>query len=142
MKGLVIESSAQIRLRILQCIETLNFVKTIYHADSHSSAEVFSELASLDFVLMDIDFQQNAAVDFVIKIKQDLPKCIVIAMGNAEDQVEVQKCKFNGVDFVLDKYHEFEKIPEVIALAADLHKCKNLYEKHPNISIPERMFAG
>jgi DNA-binding NarL/FixJ family response regulator len=142
MRGLIVDSSEQIRIRIEHLLKSLDFVNAIYHADSHSTAEIIYGLTSPDFVIVGIDFHQGDTVHFVKKIKHDFSTCVVIALVNLEDAVEVQKCKSHGVDFVLDKYHEFGKIPAIITLAAKLRKCKTLYEKRPITSVTEHKFAG
>jgi hypothetical protein len=37
-----------------------------------------------------------------------------MALVNREDSEKQLKCNAAGADFILDKYHEFEKIPVVI----------------------------
>ncbi|MEI7471908.1 MAG: response regulator [Chitinophagaceae bacterium] len=141
MRGLIVESSAHIRSRILHILEQLDSVHSIYHTDSHSNADSLFDMVLPDFVLLDVDFQQNAAIELVKMIKQKSTGCVVIAMVNSEEERELNVFKLHGVDFILDKYHAFEKIPKTIAMADKLHKCKNLYTKHPFLATHELAYA-
>ena len=96
MRGLIVESSAHIRSRILHILEQLDSVHSIYHTDSHSNADSLFDMVLPDFVLLDVDFQQNAAIELVKMIKQKSAGCVVIAMVNSEEERELNVFKLHG----------------------------------------------
>ena len=86
----------------------------INSSDSYKTGfEAFKENKP-DVVLLGISLQEENSMELLSKIKTfDRTIPVIVLSLNINDNIHEQ-CLGLGADFLLDKYYEFEKIPEVI----------------------------
>jgi len=115
MKVLVLDRSGGLIKRITSLISETNEGLTFYSAESCAAATHLLKQCYPDAVLLDLNLPGNKAIKLLEDIKQSNKKTVVIVWHTHADEKSLRVCKELGVDYLLDKYDEFEKIPELIS---------------------------
>ena len=114
MEILIVDSSFIINSRLKTLISEANNQVIIYQAKSYMEAIQFYTEKKPDVVILDSMLPGNKSVHLLKEIKTANEKSVVIILFMQVNKLERFKDSFAGADFFLDKYHEFEKIPEHI----------------------------
>ncbi|MGF2412060.1 response regulator [Ferruginibacter sp.] len=114
MTVLVVDSSVQIIERLQHLLLETENIAVAYGAVSSKDAAMFFNKNKTDVVLLDGGLPGNMSVDLVHEIKTTDANTTVIILANSNDFYVRAKYKLHGADFFIDKYHDFEKIGEVI----------------------------
>lgn len=114
MKVAIFDSSADIIERLKELVSESNYVQTIVYAGNYDDAlKVVSETLP-EVVILDLNLQQGLAYELIKKIHHNY-KSIIIIVLSIHIEKEIQKqCLSLGASYFFDKYHEFEKIPDLL----------------------------
>jgi two-component system response regulator DctR len=113
MRLLIIDSSAEIIQRLEEMLSESKIITAILTSVSYETGiKLFKEYKP-DVVLLDIFLPENKSLKLLDEMKAaKYEKSIIILSDNSNDNNRL--CKFLGVDYLLDTYHDFEKIPGII----------------------------
>ena len=111
----ILENLTLIAERLVELIKETDKSITFHHAASYDKGLLLLNEHRPAVILLDLKFAGNNIVDLLIKIKALNDKAIVIVLFSVHDEQKLAQCKTHGADYILDKYHEFEKIPEIIS---------------------------
>lgn len=129
MTILIIEESLLIGGRIRSLLMEAGKVETVYQSVEHARAAALLQKDTPQVVLLDMCLPGTLALELLESIKKEHPATAVVAMVNCEDYRKQLKCISIGADYILDKYHEFDKIPKVVDLISCKKKLKISDEK-------------
>ena len=102
-------------------VETKN-ITAIHKATSYEDARKLCKEIQPDVVLLDMSLPENGSIDLCRTIKSENTKTAFIILSSEADIVIHWQFKALGVDFILDKYHEFDQVPVAINAIADRKK--------------------
>ena len=123
MLVLIIDHSIQITDRLEEVLLEAKHIRGIHKAVSYEDAVSIYKKSKPDIVLLDISLPANRSVDLMKEIKKSNNSTAVIAMSIRTDAHTKEQFASLGADFFLDKYYDFEKLPDIIdAIAADKKK--------------------
>jgi len=111
---LIVYSSGLIIERLANLVSDTLTDTSIYKAESFDEAAFICEGIKPDIVLLDIALPENKSIDLFNMIKRGNQKTGFIILSSSMDVVTQWQLKQLGADFILDKYHDFEKIPATI----------------------------
>ncbi|HWR31963.1 MAG TPA: response regulator [Chitinophagaceae bacterium] len=114
MVVLVVDGAASIIERWQTLLSEVNSINTVYGASSYEEAVRLFERENPGVILLDGSLPGDDTISFLKKIKEAGSKAAIIVLCNRVDDYIENQCKLNGADFFLDKYLEFEKVPEII----------------------------
>jgi len=114
MVVLVVDSSAIIVKRWISMLSEMSNIHAVYGAVSYQEASKLFKEVIPGVVLLDNGLPENETIDMLKEIQQAGMKTPVIVLSNRLDVCLERQCKSLGADFFLDKFHEFEKVPEII----------------------------
>lgn len=115
MVVLIVDSSTQISQRLEELLSELNFIKSIYTADSHTNARHLFTKYQPRIVLLGINIPENESLKLLAEIAAGSCKTSVIILFLTSNDYINDQYKLLGADYFLDKYEDFEKIPGIIA---------------------------
>lgn len=119
MRVLIVDSSVQIIKRLEEILSDTKKISTVCRSVSYEEAgELFKKIKQ-EVVIMDMGLHGNDAFDLINVIKKTNPSTVIIVLSIHMDARVEEQCNFLGVDFFLDKYNEFGKIPAIINLVAN-----------------------
>lgn len=122
MTVLVIDGSQPIIDRWLSILSETDNVEKVYGALSYNDAvKIFAKI-NPGIILLDSGLPENETFDLLKEVKNSGSKTAVIVLSNRFDDYTEEQCKRFGADFFLDKYLEFEKVPEIIREIAEDEK--------------------
>ncbi|GAB2838245.1 response regulator [Ferruginibacter profundus] len=114
MTVLIVEESLLIGGRIRNLLLETGNASNIYQTIEHSKAVTLFEEVQPNVVLLDMCMPGATSINLLQDIKKAAAKTAIVVLVNADDHQKQLKCNSIGVDFILDKYHEFEKLPEIM----------------------------
>ena len=114
MLVLIVDGSIQIIERIVEMLTELNKATSFYSAISYQEAITCFKKNKPSVVLLDGYLPQNQSFKLLREIKHTGYKTAIIVLSVSIDDFIKKQYMLHGADYVLDKYHEFEKIPIVI----------------------------
>jgi DNA-binding NarL/FixJ family response regulator len=123
MQVLIIESFAPVIHRLEEMLSEVDIVTAIYSTVSYDKEIDFFIAKKPDVVLLGISLSENKSIKLIGEIKAADSKIQVIVLSMNMDEYIYNQCKSSGADYFLDKYHDFEKLPEVISA---IKRSKNL----------------
>ena len=115
MVVIILDNSPLIVERLIDLIAETNRGVTFHHADRYNTGMALLKECSPDVVVMDLKLSGNNVVKLLKQIKEYNNKTVVIILYSVKDEQELEQCKTQGADYILDKYNEFEKIPAIIS---------------------------
>lgn len=114
MQVLILENSKQITQRLIELIsETIKDI-TFLKASSYGEALYFLRECNPGVLLLDLKYPGNSSLELMKKINGSVNKPLIIALSSEVEELNLKQCHEHGVDFIFDKYADFEKIPNVI----------------------------
>jgi DNA-binding NarL/FixJ family response regulator len=114
MNVLLVDSSVLIMERLGQIISEVDGILSVLNAVSYESAIQLLEAQNPGILLIDSLLQDNGCKKILTYIKTLGLKKTVFVLLNGEEKDVKDDFALLGANFVLDKYHEFEKIPTLI----------------------------
>lgn len=116
MKVLIVDSSDEIIGRLDEMLSELNIIRTVYKAKTCNDAIAEVKKNMPDIILLDVNLHKYKPFKCAAQIKLHHSDASIIALvSNPEKKDKFQSDNLN-IEFFLDKYHEFEKIPDTIRL--------------------------
>jgi two-component system, NtrC family, response regulator AtoC len=129
MTILIIEESLLIGGRIRNLLAETGNIDTIYQSVEHKKAAAFFDNIKPQVVLLDMCLPGSITIELLQQIKDSPQQTAVVALVNCEDYRKQLKCMTIGADYILDKYHEFEKIPQIVDRIVSKQNLKTSNEK-------------
>jgi len=126
---LIIEESLLIGGRIRSLLLETPGKRTIYQSVDHKQAALLFEEIKPQAVLLDMCLPGTMSIELLQKIKNGNIPTAIIALVNCDDCHQQIKCTAFGADYILDKYHEFDKLPDTIDLIAKTRNPVSTNEK-------------
>ena len=121
MKVAIFDNSLDIIHRLKDLvIEALPAAKVQYAVEYEDALSIMRAFIP-DLVVLDINFNYNNPYMLLKELKTKSSQLTVIILSIHLDEHVKQKCNLLGADYFFDKYHEFEKIQEVV-LSIDASK--------------------
>lgn len=125
MQILIIDSYREIINRLKDLVQETAGVKDIFSATNYNDAVKLLRLENPGVVILDMNLPENHSIELLKEIKGSASGTHVIVLSiHVNDQLQSQ-CELLGADYFFDKYHDFEKIPEVIGSIAALKNGGN-----------------
>ncbi|MEQ1677313.1 MAG: response regulator [Chitinophagaceae bacterium] len=115
MVVLIFDRSKLIPERLISLISEAKKGAIFYKADTYEKATGLLDELTPQAVLLDFNFPGNSVIELLRMIRKSNEKTVVIVLFTVADDHKLKLYKEHGADFLFDKYHEFEKIPSVIA---------------------------
>ena len=113
MRLLIIDGSVEIIRRLEELLSELTTISAIHTSASYEKGIKLFKENRPDIVLLDIFLPENKSLKLLGEMKAArYKKSIIILSNDSKDYQEL--CHLLGVDYLLDKYHDFDKIPGVI----------------------------
>jgi len=129
MNLLIIDKSKLITDRLLIWLKEADEIETINAVATFAEAIIAAEHMMPDIVLLDMNLPSLKSIDIIKSIKKINNETSFIVMFNQVNDIKKQYCEYLGVDFILDKYHDIEKIIPAINV---LHNRKKT--NYPSIN--------
>ena len=95
-------------------MSVVGYTTTIHKAISYEEAKQLFKENKYDVVLLDIDLPGDGSIELLKNIRRTGRNTFVILMFSYVDKYLMKQCKTIGVDFVFDKYYDFEKIRDLL----------------------------
>ena len=114
MKILVVDICQGMIDRLKEILSETENISTVYGAVSYDEALHSFKNNKPQIILLNISSARNKCFTLLNEIKKTGLLPSVIALSFHTDDELKKKCHFFSVDFLLDKYHEFEKIPSIV----------------------------
>ncbi len=120
---LIIDSSIQIIEALANLLVETGITMEIYKAVNRNDGLSLFKAKQPAVVVLDWSLPDNKSVLLLKDILASGIKTTTIVLSNDTGKPAKQEYTLQGIDFILDKYNEFEKIPEIIS---------NIAGKYPN----------
>jgi DNA-binding NarL/FixJ family response regulator len=114
MLVLIVDCSVQVINRLEEVLSEAKHIRAIHKAVSYEKAISFFKKSKPDIVLLDPDLPANKSVDLVSEIKKLNNVTAIIVLSIRTDDGTHEKFISLGADLFLDKYNDFEKLPEIV----------------------------
>lgn len=119
MKVLIADKSLQIVRRLEEMLlSTVNGV-AVCSTSSYENWQQRLHKQQPDIVLLGISLPENECLQLLGEIKRAARKITVIVLSTNSNPLFYEQCRALGTHYFLDKYYEFEKIPDLINSIAD-----------------------
>lgn len=125
MRILIVDSSVLIIDRWQHDLNELDFVSLVYGAVSYKDGIRLFEQINPDVILLDSNLARKEWIRLLKEIKSINKTKTVIVFSNGKDDHIQKISSAHGAYSVLDKYHDFEKIPLI------LRSISLINEEHP-----------
>jgi len=114
MQVLIVDRFVPIIHRLKEMLLEINTITDIYSSVSYKTAiKVFTEKKP-GIVLLGVSLPEHEFIKLLREIKTVNSKTSVIVLSINMDEYIHEQCRSLGADYFLDKYRDFESIPEVI----------------------------
>jgi response regulator of citrate/malate metabolism len=110
MLVLIVNNSIRIIERLEEIISESPSITAIHRAYSYEEAKVLFKRNRYDIALVDIALWKNESIQLLKDIRKTDERLCIIALFTPMDNCIYEQCKSIGVDFLLDKYYDFEKL--------------------------------
>lgn len=111
----IVEDSALVRQRLIETLTALSYVKFVGHAGGVREALEWIPLARPQVVLLDLGLPDGSGLQVLKAMQSMSPTPAAVIFTNYATASLRQRCLAAGARAFLDKSHEFNRIPEVIA---------------------------
>ena len=129
MTVLIVDTSVHIIERLQHLLLETESIEMAYGAVSSKDASRFFNEKRTDVVLLDAGLPGNISVNLVQEIKKVNTDTKVIILANTAEYYVQAKYKMQGADYFIDKYHDFDKISDVIEYIVSKKNIKPSNEK-------------
>lgn len=114
MQVLIFDRSEQIICRLEEILSETGNISSVLKAVSFEEAIQHYRLHYPEVVLIDCGLNKKQIVKLLQEINHSQKQTLVIALVDQYDDLILNICEENGVDVIIDKYKEFEKLPSII----------------------------
>lgn len=115
MHLLIVDSSKLVTERLVELIsETRTGIKFIIVNSCNEAIQCLDRFTP-QVMLLDLDFSFYKTSQLLRRTNSSTDKIVVIGLFTIQNEHNIRQCKEHGVDYVFDKYEDFEKIPAVVA---------------------------
>lgn len=118
MKVLIIDSSNEIIKRLKELLAESDIVLKTYGTTSYKAGLLKILQIQPDTVILGVNLHSEESFNSVTEISNLNQNTSFIILMNSNEAKEKIKSRLRFSAYYLDKYHEFEKIPEVLQLIA------------------------
>ena len=87
---------------------------SVYSAATYSEAIYLLDTVKPLVLILDGNLSENKSIEYLQYVKENNPFVISIILSAWADIQQEYQFKILGADYFLDKYYQFEKIPEII----------------------------
>ena len=122
MKVLIVDNSLQIVRRLEEMLLTAISGVTVSGSSSYGNGRRLLKELEPDVVLLGISLPENESLQLLVEIKSAFYSSTVIVLSTNTNPLFYQQCALQGAHYFLDKYYEFEKIPDLINAISDAGK--------------------
>lgn len=104
----------QVLDRLQELLSENKYIAKIDKTTSYDDAiKLFLEI-NHKIILLDGELPKNGTAKFLKQIKKAVSNVSVIVLYHWYDEYRIRGLKLYGADFLIDKYHEFEKIAGIV----------------------------
>lgn len=115
MHLLIVDSSKLVTERLVELIsETKEGIKFIIVNSCNDAIQCLDRFTP-KIILLDLDLPLYKVNQLLKRINSSSDKITVIGLYTIQNEFNIRQSKQNGVDYVFDKYEDFEKLPAVVA---------------------------
>lgn len=114
LKVLLIEDSQQISSRITKLLSLIEGLEI--ENCSASAEDAFSVISEKlpDVVILDTYGSEGEILNLIAGVKRQFPETVIILFTNYMNPQYKRLSILTGADYYVDKYSEFEKLPEIL----------------------------
>lgn len=113
---LIVDSHIEIIRRVKDFLLEIDNRLDIYSALNYDEAIQLIRLKNPEYIILDLNLPQNDSFALLKTLKSFHNKIQTIVLSIHVDSHTKKQCKELGVNCFLDKYYEFDKIPEFLNL--------------------------
>ena len=121
---LIIDSSDLIIERLFNLVTETGKATAIFKATGYEEAVQLAAKIKPDLVLLDMCLPENNSADLFSAIKAGNDQAAFIFLSCGADIATSPWHPSHGVDFIFDKYHDFEQIPFAVTSIAAKKKIE------------------
>jgi len=114
---LIVDDSIVINRKLRCLVGNLSFITQIAHARNYKEAEIILDIMEPNALIVDIKMPGKSGIDLLDRIRETSLDPFIIILTNHSESNYRDVCLKKGADYFLDKSAEFEKIPDLLALA-------------------------
>jgi DNA-binding NarL/FixJ family response regulator len=114
VRVLLVDACLPVRERLRSLLVEAGPIDVVGEAGTIEAARKLFYLLRPDAVVLDLGFENSGAVSFLAEIKVFRPGCVVLVLSSQVAPESREFCSRLGVDHLLDKSREFERVPEVL----------------------------
>ena len=114
----LVEDSTAIRSRMAEMVEQCH-ARVVGEAETADDAIAGIRSAAPDIVLLDLHLRRGGGLDVLRALGRNRPGPVFIVVTNDPTDGYRKACMAAGATEFLDKSHEFMRIPQIIADAAE-----------------------
>ncbi|MEO7531024.1 MAG: response regulator [Sediminibacterium sp.] len=111
---LLVDSSLLIIERLKEILSEVLDVNLIHHANSYTEANKVLEIVTPAVVLLDTYLPGNGSMALLQNIQEMNQGIKVMMLTNHVNIADETRYLLSGAHCIIDKYHDFEKIPVVM----------------------------
>lgn len=116
MQLIIVDSSLAIIKRLKELLSEEKYIKAVYEAITFEEAKAQIKEKNPDIIIIDTNVFDNKSIDLAKEISFSLNRPEIIALTNRNDHLTYELLKSQGVEYIYDKYHEYQKIPDAIRM--------------------------
>lgn len=115
----VVEDSPYVRERLVDMLTSVPHVSVVGEADRPAVAIADICRTQPHIVLLDVHLIEGSGMEVLLAIRPRLPEVVFIVLTNYTEPIYRDACLKAGARFYLDKSHEFNRVPEIVASLRD-----------------------
>ena len=115
LRVFVVEDSDLVRQRLVEVLGTLAYVKFVGHAGGVKDALQWIPIARPHVVILDLGLPDGSGLDVLKGMQRMKPAPRAAVLTNYATPTLRERCLAAGASAFLDKSHEFDRLPDVLA---------------------------
>ncbi|MBS1510991.1 MAG: response regulator [Bacteroidetes bacterium] len=113
---LIVDDSKVVIERLTPALNELPLKKELLIGFNYEEAVQLLKENNIDIAILDVNMPGKSGIDILKFIKENkYPVKLVVIMTEDPTEDKKQLCTNLGADYFLDKFTDFEKIPEIIS---------------------------
>ncbi len=130
LRVITVDDSELIADRLKCMLEEIESVSILGNATNIAGALVLIGESRPHVMILDINLKEDAplgtGMSLISPLRKSYPHLYIIMLTNLSAEYYKTKCIELGADYFLDKTHDFEKIPSILAEIAATKKLPNI----------------
>lgn len=118
MKILIADDSGIVVDRLAEMLAGVPEANVVGTASTVTQAKEIVARLSPELVILDLHMPEGSGIEVLENIKRTKPETVVVILTNFATPLLRERCLKAGADGFLDKSSEFDKVPELLKLAA------------------------